>query len=514
MEEKITKTVEEFENSGSSILGTYEGECADSNITNLNGLDITREVWEHVFESDEYKTAIEHGWLIGFLGHPAEADCQDFQKACIVMKDGYIADNGKVYGKFDLIDTPVGRIVKAFQDAGVVFGISVRGAGDIIQNSVDPETFVFRGFDLVAFPAFPESIPTFTAIAASTDMEQRRKYQAVCAAVNSNIESLDTVESVNIVQSCFAKQSDEYQKLEARKAAILGEDVDEEEIKDEITEKVVDESDPRIQSMVMLYLDAKKELEDLRKENYELKEQVKAERIESTKKVNSIQRIFNSQINDLNSNLEKVESSLQVKTQEAETLKSELNSSVDAVAKENEDLKSQLKAVTASCTRYKASNQSLRNNVKELSEKLNKAKEDNLKYNEKVEAAQSTIVNMKSIVSSSRVELDETVRKLNQEKQNTSNRDGKIENMAKRLQAVEASLKEYQDAYSQLYAHALGIRSPKVSVTANTDVNSLQKMIRAGTSIMVKPEILEYDQEEDTSDFDVVDYDDDGLVTL
>ena len=34
----------------SSILGTFEGECADSNITNKNGLDITREVWETVFD--------------------------------------------------------------------------------------------------------------------------------------------------------------------------------------------------------------------------------------------------------------------------------------------------------------------------------------------------------------------------------------------------------------------------------------------------------------------------------
>lgn len=30
-----------------AVLGSFEGECADSNITNLNGLDITREVWEN-----------------------------------------------------------------------------------------------------------------------------------------------------------------------------------------------------------------------------------------------------------------------------------------------------------------------------------------------------------------------------------------------------------------------------------------------------------------------------------
>ena len=56
---KVNKTIVSDENltsdKNSAILGYYEGECADSNITNLNGIDITREVWENVFASDEYK---------------------------------------------------------------------------------------------------------------------------------------------------------------------------------------------------------------------------------------------------------------------------------------------------------------------------------------------------------------------------------------------------------------------------------------------------------------------------
>ena len=67
------------------ILDTYEGEILDTNITNKNGLDITRDVME--------------------------------------------------YGKFNLIDTPVGQIVKKFQDAGVIFGISIRGSKKGDANS-------------------------------------------------------------------------------------------------------------------------------------------------------------------------------------------------------------------------------------------------------------------------------------------------------------------------------------------------------------------------------------------
>ena len=150
-----------------NVLGTFEGECLDTRITNLNGLDITDEVIDTVLESEEYKEGIKYGWFIGFLGHPEDPACQEFMNGCIVLTDMWKEDNGKVYAKFNLIDTPVGQIVKKFIDAGVTFGVSIRGAGDIIGNVVDAASFMFRGFDLVAFPAYPESIPTFTAIAAA-----------------------------------------------------------------------------------------------------------------------------------------------------------------------------------------------------------------------------------------------------------------------------------------------------------------------------------------------------------
>ena len=178
MARRNIKSEEEINDSGieDGILGVYEGECADANVTNNNGLDIQREVWETVFHSDEYKTGIEKGWYIGYLGHPEDPGCQEFKDSCIVMTEGHIEDNGKVFGKFNLLDTPVGRIVNTLRKAGVKFGISVRGAGDIIANSVDPETFVFRGFDLVAFPAYPDAVPEFKAIAASTDLKEQNWY--------------------------------------------------------------------------------------------------------------------------------------------------------------------------------------------------------------------------------------------------------------------------------------------------------------------------------------------------
>lgn len=516
----------------SAIIGTYEGECADANITNLNGLDITREVWENVFSSDIYKKALEHGWYIGYLGHPQDdPDCQDFRKACIVMTEGHIDENGKVYGKFNLVDTPVGRIVKAFQDAGVIFGISVRGAGDIIQNSVDPETFIFRGFDLVTFPAFPESIPKFTAVAASTDQEQQKKYQAVCAAVKDNISALDTVQSVEIVQSCFAKQSPEYKALEDQKAkiqsctdtsaAVTSVPAELDTVQAEILPELTSiEEDPRVESMTMLYVYLKEAYDKLREEydtlslaHSGLQEMYDNLVRENANKINSIERICTSQINDLNKVLSKVEGSLHVKTAQVKDLQKKLTIQA-STSTEVESLKGQLQQVQASLDFHKEANRSLRHDIRSLSRELSNQREENLKYNEKVEAAQATIESKESIISSLKGQLDETVRKQAQENA-SANRVDEMESMKSKVLAAESRLRDFQNAYANLYAKAIGVRLPNLRVTASTDVAGLQKMIRATTSIPMKPDILAPTQDVDPSYFEVVNSDDDNdLVTL
>ncbi len=298
-----------------AVLGIFEGECADANITNLNGLDITQEVWETVFNSDEYKEGISEGWYIGFLGHPEDPGCQEFKDACIVMTEGHIDEDGKVYGKFNLIDTPVGRIVKTFQDAGVNFGISVRGAGDIENNSVDPDTFVFRGFDLVAFPAYPNSIPTFTSLAASSDINKRKQYKAICNAVTVNLKNIESKCALKEIQKQFAPQSEIYSVISARTKAVdnLNKSIKSakfvkikpdddvmncDEIESstetdtvEIPEDADDITAKRCEAITKLYMDAIDECNSLKAENKKLKNDLERTQLKAARKIDSVKRI-------------------------------------------------------------------------------------------------------------------------------------------------------------------------------------------------------------------------------
>ena len=445
--------------SQTSILGTFEGECADATITNKNGLDITREVWENVFASDEYKEAIANQWYIGFLGHPDDPADQNFQHACIVMTEGHIADDGKVYGKFNLVDTPVGQIVKKFIDAGVTFGISVRGAGDIISNSVDPDTFIFRGFDLVTFPAYPEAIPTFSAVAASTDAESQQKYKSICAAVSENINGLNTVQAVDIIQSCFAKQSDTYKELEDRKAQLqASEEIDSEDAEDsEAVEDIDDELDSitaaRIKGLTQLYINEHKQNAQLIKENVKLKSALKRVECNNSRKIASMKRIMASQLADMDHSI------------------ADLGSLHANAIQANKQLKIQ------SSSQIRKLKDQITSNLDTYNAELKTLKQTNLKYKQKIEASTADIREKDSIIASLKAQVQKTVQDKQSIEADSSNLDATNKKLLAKIEATQALLKEYQDAYANLYAGATGVTLDNVAITATTSTSDLRRLI-------------------------------------
>lgn len=455
---KIVSDIES-EKPKNSVIGIFEGECADSNITNENGLDITRPVWENIFSSESYQQAIELGWYIGFLGHPDDPGCMDFRNACIVMTEGHIDDNGKVYGKFNLIDTPVGRTVKTFIDAGVTFGISVRGAGDIVNNSVDPDTFVFRGFDLVSFPAFPESIPTFTAIAASSDVESQKKYKAICAAVKENLPNIDSCEAIDILQCQFAEQSDEYKALEDRKKEIKGCNLTD----DDVSEfNDVDITKDKVESMTKLYLEQVEANNHLKKENQILSSKLASNEIETRRKISSISRITADQIKC---------------------------------------------ATDAKDAAEKRCNQLVAASIR-MKETISQERSNNLKYLQKISESKNIVDSKDSLISSLKTRLNETVTASANVERRTSNLDEQLKRSKDEIVACKKMIKEYQDAYAELYSQAIGADLQKVKVNASTSVSSLRSAITS--SISRKPSSIKEPEEVDVDDC----YFDDDMVTI
>lgn len=142
------------------VLGTLKGVFADMKHPTRNGRLYNRECWEKALNSDDVKEKLETRTMFGELDHPEDRLETLQERAAIVVTKLEMDDkNGVVNGEADILDTPFGRILKTFVDAGVKVGISSRGSGEEVASSITegneivPDTFYLETFDVVALPA-------------------------------------------------------------------------------------------------------------------------------------------------------------------------------------------------------------------------------------------------------------------------------------------------------------------------------------------------------------------------
>ncbi len=281
----------------SSVIGTYTGKSANGDVMNNNSMRLSRELFEKLFASKEYKQAMANKHYIGFLGHPEDPNCMDFKQACIVMTECHLEDNGDVVASFDLIDTPVGRVVKSFIDAGVKFGISIRGAGDVDSaGNVDPDTFVFRGFDLVTFPAYEDAIPDY--VAASTDIRKQVRIKAIYAAIESALPSITDKSTLTTLTGLVPDNSDIRKSLDTRFEELSNVDPNDTDI--------ISMLEQRLNGVMQLYLRERE-----RAENAEMA--ARDTEIVCSRKIKSLKRISDEQLSNLKKHIRRIEASSNLK---------------------------------------------------------------------------------------------------------------------------------------------------------------------------------------------------------
>ena len=149
-----------FDNKGGAILGILEGPVADFKHPTRNGRHYGEQLWEKVINSDLVKEQFSNGGILGELDHPKDRDDICTEKVAICMPEPPIKkEDGKYYGKFNILDTPCGRIVYTLAKAGFRLGVSSRGNGDYDEytGEVDPDSYDFTCFDVVVLPAVKDA---------------------------------------------------------------------------------------------------------------------------------------------------------------------------------------------------------------------------------------------------------------------------------------------------------------------------------------------------------------------
>lgn len=178
-------------------LGTISGPCADWKEATRNGNYYSRKLWENVRKSDLVVEALETKTLIGELDHPGDRLETKAANAAIVMTDFEVNDDGNVYGTFDILDTPNGRIMKTLLDYGCKLGVSSRGEGDVTDTDkgaeVDEDSYYFVAFDSVVTPAVKKARPGLTE-----SLKRETLKESIVGQVNSatSLYELEVIKKV------------------------------------------------------------------------------------------------------------------------------------------------------------------------------------------------------------------------------------------------------------------------------------------------------------------------------
>ncbi len=134
-----------------------EGIFAMAESKNRNGRVYPKPIMEaavNKYVTEQVKTKR----AVGELNHP-EGPTVNLDKVSHLITDLKFEGNN-VMGKAQILDTPMGKIVKGLLDGGVQLGVSTRGMGSLMQQNgaqVVKDDFILNTVDIVQDPSAPNA---------------------------------------------------------------------------------------------------------------------------------------------------------------------------------------------------------------------------------------------------------------------------------------------------------------------------------------------------------------------
>ena len=201
------------------ILGRLVGVMADYVNPTRNGRRYSEQLWDKVFQDPIMQEKIKNRCCFGELGHPSDRTEVDMEKIAICLAEQpKKGKDGCLYGVFDILNTPNGRILKCLCDYGCNIGVSSRGEGDLIPgidgDDVDPDTYMCECWDAVLIPSVMKARPAYvteslhqptalweslnTIIDSSTDDNKKvmKESLELLGLTNYSQESLSPVDNI------------------------------------------------------------------------------------------------------------------------------------------------------------------------------------------------------------------------------------------------------------------------------------------------------------------------------
>ena len=155
VENDLECIVEAKENGDKTYV--IEGVFAQADQKNRNGRIYPKQIMESAV--NKYVTEqVSKKRAVGELNHP-EGPTVNLDKVSHLITDLRLEGNN-VIGKAQILDTPMGKIVKGLLEGGVQLGVSTRGMGSLEQKNgvmYVKEDFILSTVDIVQDPSAPDA---------------------------------------------------------------------------------------------------------------------------------------------------------------------------------------------------------------------------------------------------------------------------------------------------------------------------------------------------------------------
>ena len=141
------------------VLASYKATFMEFNKVNENNRLYPSEIGKNRVLNEKTMQEIKINKLLGEINHPKDRFDIDYEKVAINTTSLYYDEpSDSIKGTFDILDTPMGRILKTLVDYGTHISLSARAMGktkDVkgVQQIIE-ESYMFKTFDAVVDPGF------------------------------------------------------------------------------------------------------------------------------------------------------------------------------------------------------------------------------------------------------------------------------------------------------------------------------------------------------------------------
>lgn len=142
----------------SNALCIVEGPCMEFGCVNRNNRIYSRKLVEdRILKNPTIQECLKNRSMLGEGGHPENRVDISYPEVALAVEKLWIPEgNGnKLWGRFAILDTPVGRILETLVKYGTKLGISARAMADSVQKD-GHEVILENSYELITFDAVPE----------------------------------------------------------------------------------------------------------------------------------------------------------------------------------------------------------------------------------------------------------------------------------------------------------------------------------------------------------------------